>query len=126
MYLRIVRTFFRFLEGYVLTEFYCTIYIQARFACLRCAAGGHFVSAGGALWAPGVAMINYKRENISKYVSTTVIIKIAQKSPNLSIFKILMRNDEVQKIPICQKLAFYDRQFLQSIRYRYIYMLWAI
>ena len=26
---------------------------QARFACLRCAAGGHFVSAGGSLRSPG-------------------------------------------------------------------------
>ena len=32
------------------------MYIQARFACLRCAAGGHFVSAGGALWAPVVTI----------------------------------------------------------------------
>ena len=28
-------------------------YIQARFACLFCAAGGYFVSAGGALWGVG-------------------------------------------------------------------------
>ena len=32
---------------------YIYIYIQARFACLRCAAGGHFVSAGGSLQSPG-------------------------------------------------------------------------
>ena len=32
---------------------YIYIYIQARFACLRCAAGGHFVSAGGSLRSPG-------------------------------------------------------------------------
>ena len=32
--------------------------LQARFACLRCAAGVHFVSAGGALCAPGMTLIN--------------------------------------------------------------------
>ena len=32
---------------------YTYIYIQARFACLRCTAGGHFVSAGGSLRSPG-------------------------------------------------------------------------
>ena len=32
--------------------------IQARFACLRCAAGGHIVSTGGALWAPRLTIIN--------------------------------------------------------------------
>ena len=53
------------------------------------------MSAGGALWAPEVTLINYKGDNISKYVCPTVIIDIAQKSPNLSIFKILMRNDNV-------------------------------
>ena len=52
------------------------LYIQARFACLRSAASGHFVSAGGALWAPGVTLINYKGDNISKYVCLTVIIDI--------------------------------------------------
>ena len=26
--------------------------LQARFACLRCAAGGHYLSAWVALWAP--------------------------------------------------------------------------
>ena len=35
------------------TDIYIYIYIQARFACLRCAAGGHFVSAGGSLRSPG-------------------------------------------------------------------------
>ena len=48
-------------------------------ATLRCAAGGHFVSAGGALLVPGVTLINYKGNNISKYVRLTVIIDIAQK-----------------------------------------------
>ena len=32
------------------------IYTQARFACLRCAAGGHFVSAGGSLRSPAVTI----------------------------------------------------------------------
>ena len=44
-----------------------------------CAARRHFVSAGGALWAPGVTLINYKGDNISKYVYPTVIIDIARK-----------------------------------------------
>ena len=46
---------------------------------LRSAAGGHFVSAGGALRAPGVTLINYKGDNIPKYVCRTVIIDIARK-----------------------------------------------
>ena len=37
-------------------------------ACLRCAAGGHLVSAGGSLRSPGVTLVNYKGDNISKYV----------------------------------------------------------
>ena len=52
---------------------------QASFACLRCAAGRHFVSAGGALWAPGVTLINYKGDNISKYICLTVKIDITRK-----------------------------------------------
>ena len=48
-------------------------------ACFRCAAGGDFVSTGGALWAPGVTLINYKGSNISKYVYPTAIIDIARK-----------------------------------------------
>ena len=71
------------------------VYIQARFACLRCAAGGHFVSAGGSLRSPEVTLVNYKGESISKYVCPTVLIDITQKSPNLSILKFLMRNDDV-------------------------------
>ena len=55
------------------------IYIQPRFACLRSAAGGNFVSARAALRAPGVTLINYKRDNISKYVCPTVIIDITRK-----------------------------------------------
>ena len=53
--------------------------VQARFACLRCATGGHFVSAGGALRAPVVTLINFKVDNNSKYVCPTVIIDIARK-----------------------------------------------
>ena len=34
------------------------IYVQARYTCLRCAASGQFVSARGAVWAPGVTLIN--------------------------------------------------------------------
>ena len=46
-------------------------------------------------WPPGVILINFKGNNISKYVCPTDIIDIAQKSPNLSIIKILTRNDDV-------------------------------
>ena len=67
---------------------------QARFACLRCAAGGHFVSAGGSLRSPGVTLVNYKGDNISKYVCPTDLINMARK---ISIFKILMSNDDVIK-----------------------------
>ena len=44
---------------------------------------------------PGITMINYKVDNISKYVCLTVKINIVEKSANLSIFKILMSNDDV-------------------------------
>ena len=68
----------------------------ARFACLRCAAGGHCVSAGGALWAPVVTLINYKGNNISKYVCPTVIIDIARKITKfINFLKNLMSNDDV-------------------------------
>ena len=50
------------------------LFRQARFACLCCAVGEHFVSAGGALWAPGVTLVNYKGYNISKYICPTVTI----------------------------------------------------
>ena len=63
--------------------------LQARFACLRCAVGGHFVSARGSLRSSGVTLVNYKEDNISKYVCPTVIIDIARKITkfvNLSIF----------------------------------------
>ena len=63
---------------------YIYIYIQTRFACLRSAAGGHFVSAGG-LWLP---LINYKGDNIPKYICTTVIIDIARKITKFVNFKI--------------------------------------
>ena len=36
--------------------------IQARFACLRCAADGH------SLRSPGVTLVHYKGDSISKYV----------------------------------------------------------
>ena len=53
-------------------------YIQARFACLRCAVGGHKVSAGGAVRAPGVTLIN-SNGDIPKYACTTIMIDIARK-----------------------------------------------
>ena len=64
------------------------IYRQARFACLRCAAGGHFVSAGGSLRSPGVTLVNYKGDNISKYVCPTVLIDITRKITKFVNFKI--------------------------------------
>ena len=62
--------------------------LQARFACLRCGAGGYFVSAGGAFWAPGVTLINYKGDNIPKCACPTVIIDIARKITKFVNFKI--------------------------------------
>ena len=59
------------------------------FASLCCAAGGHFVSAGGSLRSPGVTLVNYKGDSISKYVCPTVIINITRKITkfvNLKIF----------------------------------------
>ena len=62
--------------------------IQARFACLRCAAGGHFVSAGGSLRSPEVTLVNYKGDSISKYVCPTMIIDITRKITKFVNFKI--------------------------------------
>ena len=56
---------------------------------LALAAGGHFVSAGGSLQSPGVTLVNYKGDNISKYVCPTVLIDITRKITkfvNLKIF----------------------------------------
>ena len=39
--------------GSFFNQFVTYIYIQARFACYRCAAGAHLVSAGGSLRSPG-------------------------------------------------------------------------
>ena len=58
-------------------------------ACLCCAAGGHFVSARGSLRSPRVTLVNYKGDNISKYVCPTVLIDITRKITkfvNLKIF----------------------------------------
>ena len=68
----------------LLLYYYNIIIIQARFA-----AGGHFVSAGGSLRSPGVTLVNYKGDNISKYVCPTVLIDITRKITkfvNLKIF----------------------------------------
>ena len=61
------------------------INIQARFACLRCVAGGHKVSTGGSLRSSGVPLFNYKRYNISTYAYLSVKIHITEKSQNLTI-----------------------------------------
>ena len=52
------------------------INIHARFAYLRCAAGGHFVSAAGSLRSSGITLFNYKGDNISTYVYLSVKIYI--------------------------------------------------
>ena len=49
-------------------------------ASLACAARlVDTVSAGGALWAPGVTLFNYKGDDIPKYVCHTAIIDIERK-----------------------------------------------
>ena len=55
-------------------------------------AGIQFVSAGGALWAHGLTLINYKGASISKYVCLTTKIDSLEKSSN---FKFLMRYNDV-------------------------------
>ena len=67
---------------------YIYIYTSALRACLRCAAGGHFVSARGSLRSPGVTLVNYKGDNISKYVCSTVLIDITRKITKFVNFKI--------------------------------------
>ena len=64
------------------------IYVQARFACLCCAAGGNFVSAGGSLRSPGVTLVNNKGENISKYVHLSVKTDFTRKITKFVNFKI--------------------------------------
>ena len=49
------------------------------FACLRCAASGHFVSARGSLRSPEVTSVNYKGDSISKYVQLSIKIDITRK-----------------------------------------------
>ena len=66
-------------------NFYLTSALRA---CLRCAAGGHFVSAGGSLRSPGVTLVNYKGDNISKYVCSTVLIDITRKITKFVNFRI--------------------------------------
>ena len=67
---------------------YIYIYTSALRACLRCEAGGHFVSAGGSLRSLGVTLVNYKGDNISKYVCSTVLIDITRKITKFVNFKI--------------------------------------
>ena len=43
------------------------------------ASGGHKVSAGGSFRSPGVTLVNYKGNNISKYVCPTDLINMARK-----------------------------------------------
>ena len=53
------------------------------------------MSAGGSLRSPGGDIVNYKGDNISKYVHLSVLKSISlEKSPNLPILKFLMRNDD--------------------------------
>ena len=54
------------------------------------------MSARGSLRSPGVTLVNYKGDSISKYVCPNVIIDITRKITkfvNLKIF--LMSNDDV-------------------------------
>ena len=64
------------------------IYVQARFACLRCAAGGRFVSARGSLRSPRITLVNYKGDIIYKYVHLTFKIDITRKITKFVNFKI--------------------------------------
>ena len=58
-------------------------YKRASLACaLRLA---DIVSTGSALWAPGLTLINYKGDNISKYVCLTVKSISLEKSSNFPI-----------------------------------------
>ena len=57
-----------------------------RFACVRCAAGGHFVSPGAALRAPGVALINYKGDSIPKIAYPTTYYRYLAKNHQISQF----------------------------------------
>ena len=75
-----------------------------RFACLRCGAGGHFVTAGGALRAPRLTLINYMVDNISKYVCLTVIIDIARKITKFQF--LLMHNDDVITIGVLNFISY--------------------
>ena len=52
------------------------------------------MSAGGSLRSPGVTLVNYMGDSISKYVHIIKSISL-EESPNFSIFKILMDNDDV-------------------------------
>ena len=62
------------------THFYSILYDNEKFyRQARFAAGGNFVSARGSLRSPGVTLVNYKGNNISKYVCPTVLIDIARK-----------------------------------------------
>ena len=61
--------------------------IQAFFAYLHCAAGGHFVLTEGTLSAPRLTF-NYMVNNISEYVFHTVIIDITWKITKIFKFSI--------------------------------------
>ena len=52
--------------------------ITSAFAWQCSAAGRQFVSAGGALWAPGLTLIYHKEDTISKYVCLTVKIDVTR------------------------------------------------
>ena len=62
-------------EGDISTSYIITSVLRL----LHYAASRHFVSAGGALRAPGITLIISKGDNISKYVCSTAIIVIARK-----------------------------------------------
>ena len=53
------------------------------------------MSAGGSLQSPGVTLVMYKGDSLSKYVCPTVIIDITRKNTKFVNLNFLMRNDDV-------------------------------
>ena len=57
----------------------CKTICNDKRASFACSAGGDYLSAGAALWAPRVTSFNYKLDNNSKYVCLVVIIDITRR-----------------------------------------------
>ena len=84
--------------GYRPDQLETLILVQARFACLRFAAGGHFVSTRGSLRSPGVTLVNYKGNSISKYVFPTVILTIKTRLMYIYLFIYIYICNEFEKV----------------------------